>query len=54
MKQPSEGTGKQPRAGRNWKGVYTCKKRLELDEFPVFVFVCFPLREGLSQWLNLR
>lgn len=47
MKQPS---GKQPRAG----GVYTCKKRLALGEFPLFVLICFPLRGGPSQWLNLN
>lgn len=54
MKQPSKGTGKQLKAERNWKGTYMCKKRLALDEFPVFVFVCLPLREGLSQWLSLN
>lgn len=54
MKQPSKGTGKQLKAERNWKGTYKCKNRLALDEFPVFVFVCLPLREGLSQWLSLN
>ena len=50
MKQPSKGTGKQLKAERNWKGTYTCKKRLALDEFPVFVFVCLAFGCPRGTW----